>query len=119
MGAGGLSVAVAVESLRDRLKGEWIGGDVPERLAECPVPEIAGKKEEMMGDGRLLPAPLGDQPRGQSVAEIVKPRMRPRSGNDKIPGEAAKRVIHGLLVQGAATAADEEPIGKGGMAATR
>ena len=119
MGAEGLSVAITVEALGDRLKGEWIGGDVPERLTKCPVPEVAGKEEEMMGDGRLLPAPLGDQPRDQGVAEIVKSRIRPRSGDDEIPSDAAKRVIHGVLVQGAATAAGEEPIGKYGMAATR
>ena len=60
--------------------------------------KIATEQQEVMSDRRLLTAPVGDQPCGKGVTEIVKPRMSARSRDDEILGEAAKRVIHSLLV---------------------
>lgn len=80
--------------------------------------KIATEQDEVMSDRRLLPAPLGDQPCGQGVAEIMEPRMSARSRDDEILGEAAKRVIHSLLVERLTAAANEQPISESRMTAT-
>ena len=90
-------MAVAVEALGGSFEGKRISGNVPERLAERSMTKIAAEQEKVMSHGRLLLTPLGDQPGGQGVTEIVKPRISARASNDEISGEAAKRIVHSLL----------------------
>jgi len=80
--------------------------------------EVTTQQEQVVSDGRLVAAPLGDQLRGERVSKIMKARMQPCSVGDEVPGEPAKGIVHGLLVQRAASAANKETVGEKRMPPT-
>lgn len=109
----------AIETLGDAGESGRIGRYVPKGIAESAVTEITAQQEQVMGYGRLLLAPLGNQLRGQSVAKIVKTRMQTCSVGDEVSGKPTESVIYGLLVQWTAHATDKEVVGEKGMAPPR
>ena len=106
----------AIETLGDVGERGRIRRHIPERVAESAVTEITAQQEQVVGYGRLLPAPLSNQPRGQGVTEIMKTRPRACSVGDKVSGEPAECIVNGLLVQWMAGASDKEAVGAKGMA---
>lgn len=111
-----MRVAVkGVEIPRHSAECPRIGGDVPERLCESPVAKVAAKQQEVVADWHPLLAPLGDQPGGEGVSEVMNPRLGAVAGRNEICRECTKHSVNRPLGQGTPAAAQEEAIGLGEM----
>ena len=77
--------------------------------------EVTGKQQEVMGDGSVLTAPFGDEPRGERMAKIVKTHIGAGAIGHEVPGQPAKGVMDGLLTERSSAPSDKESVGEHGM----
>ena len=114
----GCSAAIGAELFGYLGEGLRIGRDVPERLFERAVAEITAEQQQVVGDGRSLLAPLGDQARRQGVAKIMDAGMGAVAADNEIGGESTKYGMNRALTQLISAPSDKQTIGKGGAPLT-